>query len=200
MTERTPEGDLIDTETGEIVTTHEQAHAHMEGALEPTAVRTGAEVAKLPTTVAELLATFAQDEPTDMEVASWILEPDGMEQGDPEESSRAILARILMSETADEVIASREVTHAGDILGEGISIEGVKWQRSDHQQASSCYAVLTATSLNDARPMTITCGGRNVMMQLLKLRMLGAFPQRAMIQKSRKPTSNGYYPLWLEPA
>lgn len=198
MNERMSDGTLIDTETGEVIPLTKEEQARVNAALVPTQVVGGSEVAKLPTSIAELVATFAQQEPSDMEVAQWVLEPDMMEQADPEESARAILARILMSGTAEEVLKSRDVTHAQDILGEPIMIESIKWQRSDHQQSSSCYVVMTAQSLNDQRPMIITCGGRNVMMQLLKLRMLDAFPVNVRIDKSTKPTSNGYYPLWME--
>lgn len=192
------DGNVVDDETGEIVApagTHGIQHS---GAIEPTAVHTSAEVAQLPTTLAELIATFGQTQPSHFEVAQWVLEPDMMEQNDPEESARAILARILMSETADDVLKSRDVTHAQDILGEAIQVDSVTWQRSDHQQASSCYVVMHGKSLNDDRSMVITCGGRNVMMQLLKLDMIGAFPVKVRIEKSRKATANGYWPLWME--
>lgn len=191
--------EYVDTETGEVLTGEVITGPGSGTVVIPTQVTKGSEVARFPETFAELADFFTQDEPSPMEVARWIFEPDQMEERDPEESARAILARIFAADTAEEILATREVTHAQDILNEAINIQSVKWQRSDFQQGSSCYAVVTATRVTDDSPVTITCGGRNVMGQLLKLSMNGHLPRRAAITQSAKPTARGYKPLWLEP-
>lgn len=190
----------VDPETGEIIHDEHADIPHQGGAIEPTSVAKGAELDRLPADFNDLAAYFAQDEPSPREVMQWILEADQMEETDPEDSARAIIARILMSQTTEEVLATSTAYHAQDMLQQQLEIRSVKWQRSDHQQGSSCYAVLTAVTLEDGEQKIITCGGKNVMTQLLKLSMMNAFPARARITKAVKPTRNGYYPLWLEPA
>lgn len=195
---RPPHG--VDPETGEII--HDD-HADIPGqraAVEPANVVKGSELARLPEDFTDLAAFFAQEEPTPREVMSWILEPDQMQESDPEEATRAILARILTSETAEDVLATSTAVHAQDLLGVPLEVQGIKWQRSDFQEGTSCYVVMQVTDLNDQTRKVVTCGGKNVMTQLLKLQMLGAFPARARIAKALKPTRNNYYPLWLEPA
>jgi hypothetical protein len=200
MSDTLHEDEYVDEETGEIMRRVPAQTTGESGALEPTSVVTSSQLARIPETFSDLAELFTEQEPSPMEVARWILDPDQMAERDPEESARAILARILSAGTAEEVLASREVTHARDILGEAIEVHAIKWQRSDFQQGSSCYVVMHAKSLNDARDLTITCGGRNVMMQLLKLQSINALPARCRITQSAKQTSNGYLPLWLEPA
>lgn len=192
--------EYVDTETGEVMTSEQATAAGTGTVVIPTQVTKGSDLARIPQSLAELASIFAQDEPSDLEVAQWILEPDQMAETDPEESTRAILARILSAQTAEEVLATQDVIHAQDIIGEGINATGVKWQRSEHQQSSSCYAVITGQRIADQSNVVVTCGARQVMMMLLKLRMLDAFPQRIRIAKKSKPTAAGYYPLFLEPA
>lgn len=201
MSKDTPfEGTIVDQDATEVYTTDPALDENPDEPIQPTAVLHSTELARLPESVEGLLALFAQEEPTPKEVMSWILEPEQMEERDAEESARAIIARIMFSETVDDVLATSKATHAQDVLGIAFEISAVKWQRSDHQQGSSCYAVITATDLACDEKRVITCGGRNVMTQLLKLSMMKVLPVRARIVKTDKPTANGYHPLWLEPA
>jgi hypothetical protein len=200
MIQEQEDGTFLNTDTGEVHDEHPNGSTTVTGALVPTQVSMGRELEILPADFAGLATLFAEQEPAPMEVARWILEPDQMDVRDPEESTRAILARILAADTAEQVLATRDVVHAKDILGEPLLIDTIKWQRSDYQQGSSCYVVMSGKRLQDESPVTVTCGGRNVMMQLLKLQHIGALPARMRITQAAKQTANGYLPLWLEPA
>lgn len=185
---------VADTETGERV-----QGTPVEGVIVPRQ-DTGSSTLVLPEDLKDLAALFTEREPTPREVMGWVLGQDEMEERDPEEGAMAIVARILSAETAEDVLAISQVVHAQDILGMPISIHRIKWQRGELEGSANCYAVITATNLQDDEKITITCGGINVMTQLVKLGMIGEFPYRARITKATKPTKRGYLPLWLEPA
>lgn len=187
--------------TGEILDPQEETG--QAGTPEPTVpaqVVKGSELAALPENLSELAAFFAEPEPTPQEVVRWIAGTSEMDDSDPEDTMRSIMARILSATTAEDILSGHKVTHAQDILNMPIKVDSVKWQKSRMNDGSACYAVITAESLEGEQKLTITCGGRNVMTQLLAFQVHQLYPVRCVIRPSSKPTEAGYYPLWLEPA
>lgn len=175
----------VDTVTGEIL---------------PTTVSLGRDIAALPDDLGELAALFSEPEMSPTQVVRWILGEETLEENDPEETARAIMARILTAGSADQVLNGHKVIHGLDILETPIRIHAVKWQRSTLGGASSCYAVISAERIDSGEYITVTTSGRNVMVQLIKMSMNGWLPVVARITKSANPTANGFWPLWLEPA
>lgn len=200
MTATTPSGDQYDTVTGEIIETPPPAAAAADLPAVPDQVALGRELEAMPEDFSELAEYFAEPQPDPREVVAWIMGTAEQEQGDPEDTARSILARILSADSADQLLTGHRVVHAQEILGIALDITAVKWQRSTLEGASNVYAVVTATPLGSEQTQTITCGGRNVMMQLLNAQHRGFLPLRCVIQRSAKPTANGFHPLWLEPA
>lgn len=185
---------VADTETGERV-----QGTPLSGVVVPSGAGR-ADLAHLDSELADMVAMFADPEPTPREVMGWILKQEEMDEVDPEDAARSIVARILMADSAEDVLAVSKVTHAKDILQMPIEIHSVKWQRGGFEEGANCYAVIAATLLQDDERVTVTCGGVNVMTQLVKLGIIGAYPIHARIVQSAKPTAKGYFPLWLEPA
>lgn len=176
----------------------ERIAAPVEGTVIPRQ-SAGAEVSLLPESLADLADMFREVEPTPREVMGWILGQEEMPETDPEEGARAIVARILSAESADDVLSISSVTHAQEILQVPLEIFRVKWQRGTFEEGTTCYVVLSAVVIETGERVTITCGGTNVMVQLVKMGIIGAFPFKARITKSIKATARGFYPLWLEP-
>lgn len=170
------------------------------GEILPDTIAMGRELATLPEEFGDLAAYFAAPEPSAKEVMLWIMGEDQMSEADPEETSRAIMARILAADSAFEVLSGHRVVHAQDIMETPIKIHAVKWQRSTLEGPTACYAVIDAQRLDEEGHITVTTSGRNVMVQLLKLQHGGYLPVVARISQSTNPTARGYRPLWLEPA
>ena len=118
---------------------------------------------------------------------------------DPEAVARAIAQDILTAPTIDEVFARRELTHARDVLGEPLTVLGVRWMQGDYDTAGpGFYAVMEAAN-HDGEKVQVSCGARNVMAQLWRLNELGAFPIQVAIVESGRTTAAGYKPMILEP-
>ena len=117
-----------------------------------------------------------------------------------EDASRSIVARILASEDAETVLADSAATPAQEVLGRPLQVYGVRWLRSAYEEGPVVFALLDVADIESGERMTVSCGARNVMAQLLRLDQLGALPVAVVIRKADKATANGYYPLWLAKA
>lgn len=116
---------------------------------------------------------------------------------DPEQAQVDIIRRILSSSGAD-ALAQAQPVKARDVLGVPLEIRGVRWMRSAIADSPiGLYALIDATDGRDGSELLITCGGQNVMAQLLVLARDQAFPQTCQIVEAGE-TARGYRPMWLE--
>lgn len=111
---------------------------------------------------------------------------------------RAIIGRILRSDTVADILAPQAIEHARDLVDQPLTIKSVRVQESDFDEGPGIYAVCEAEVLDDGRTTTFSCGGSNVLAQLYRLAQLNALPVDLVIKRATKPTKNGFYPLWLE--
>lgn len=116
---------------------------------------------------------------------------------DPNRAAREIVQSILDAESADEVLAETEVTHARDMLDEAFVALGVHFHSSDFAgEGSGVYAVIDGAT-KDGDKLTITCGARNVVAQLYRLATLNAFPRPVMIVERGRPKDGKAAPMRL---
>lgn len=119
---------------------------------------------------------------------------------DPEQVSRAILERIMAAETFEEAFAPQAKIPAwrDRFLDKPVRVTDVHFNRSTIEGGQSAvYAVVDLVD-SDGVQETVTCGGRNVLVQLLKMLEKGWTDQTVML--TSKKTSEGYTVLWLEAA
>lgn len=116
---------------------------------------------------------------------------------DPDTVADDIVARILASETLEEVFAPQAVEHARDLVGQPMTIQRAKVNQSDYEGGPGVYAIVEAVLHDDGRTTTFSCGGRNVLAQLYKAAQMGAIPIDVVLEEAPRPTKNGYRPLWL---
>lgn len=119
------------------------------------------------------------------------------EEQDPAEVQEAILRRIMAADSPEEILAPQGTVKAKDLLGRPIDIMGFRMQRSDLEEGPGFYAVIDAVDPFDQKPMVISCGAANVMVQLLALHKLKAFPTQAKFTEAERKTKNGYKPISL---
>lgn len=196
MTTKDTDSITVDPATGEILT---QATGALEGAVLPAARDGRFELTGPPATLDELIAQYTEPEPGVVEVFSWIMAAAEMPEDGPEDSQLSIMLRIMQGTVPDEILGSQEVMSAGDLLGETLHINGVKFKRSSFSEGAACYALISAHRETTDTDVVISCGGKNVQTQLLNMRERGFLPFKAAVLKASKPTANGFYPLWLEP-
>lgn len=117
-----------------------------------------------------------------------------------EQVSIDIIARILDARTVDDVLGGAGVTSASDYLDTPFHLTGVHFNRSGFDSAGPAfYAILEGADL-DGVPVTVSCGAKNVIAQAWKLQDMGALPVAVQLRQSSKPTSAGFYVMWLEAA
>lgn len=147
-----------------------------------------------------MLAQIVGAEPSAQEILQAIVGGEDLPEASAQQSQSGIVARILGAGGADAVLDMGEPTKAEELEQVPLNVTGVRWMRSTFDEGPGVYAVVDATRTDNDEQVKVTCGGVNVMTQLLKLQTLGAFPQNVKIVKSSRPTKSGYYPYWLQPA
>jgi hypothetical protein len=124
--------------------------------------------------------------------------PEGLAVSDPELVTREILERIMNAETFDEAFKPQELTAWRDLIDVPVRVLGFKLNPSG-LEGQAVYAVVELERLDgdmdNPAKLTVTCGGRNVMMQLVKALEKGWLQNPVAMTK--KATSEGYEVLWL---
>jgi len=123
-------------------------------------------------------------------------------RSDPEVASRMILERILNAETFEEAFAPQTLDSWRDMLEIPVRVTDLRFNRSGFTgQGSPIYAVVDLIRLDTGEAKTVTCGGRNVLAQLLTGLKFGWFGENGhAVSMSAKPTADGNTVLWLVPA
>lgn len=119
---------------------------------------------------------------------------------DPAEAATAIVDRILGAETIEEVFAVAGTLAADDMLETPFRMSKVEFAESDYEEGSPVYAIITGTTEEDGTEFVLTCGGRNVVAQLASAARFGEVPFALQLERNKKPTKAGFYPLWLKQA
>lgn len=118
--------------------------------------------------------------------------------GDPKEAAMAIVERILSAPDIESIFNMQGTLGADDILNVGFMLKGVEFRKSDYLEGSPVYAIMTAEVDGMPGEQVITCGGSNVCAQLAAADKFGLPPFPLMLTRPDRPTSNGFYPLWLQ--
>lgn len=121
---------------------------------------------------------------------------------DPEVVSRAIMERILAAETFEAAFAAQNLEGWREYLDVPVFVQGFHLNRStyDAPGSSPVYAVVDLTLAADGEPVTVTCGGRNVLMQLVKMLERGWFDRPVRLVAKQTAADHGGSALWLESA
>jgi hypothetical protein len=117
---------------------------------------------------------------------------------DPAEVATDIVRRILTSE-GEQALAQRTTTKAAEVLDKPLEIRAVRWLRSGiEDNPIGIYALVDAVDLGNGEELLVTCGGQNVMAQLLVLDRDESLPIKAYLEQMPE-TQRGFRPLWLRP-
>lgn len=118
---------------------------------------------------------------------------------DPEAMSRAIVERIMQAETFDEAFKPQQLEAWREYMDVPVLVKDFHLNRSSFDGAGApIYAVVDIEKLDDGETVTVTCGGRNVLTQLVKMLQKGWTDQP--VKLTGRQTGEGYTALWLEAA
>lgn len=118
---------------------------------------------------------------------------------DADSVSRGIILRILEA-TPETLFERQELDAWNEHLGRPAEVLGLHLNRSTVEQGeggSPVYAVVDVNWLDDGEKASVTCGGRNVLAQLVRAHQLGLIPG-VRVKLSASRTGEGYQVLWLE--
>jgi hypothetical protein len=116
---------------------------------------------------------------------------------DPEAVAKAITNRILEAESVEDVLSPQECRHARELLDVPLRFFDLHFNQSDFEEGAGFYAIANCEDVESGDRFAVACGGRNVMAQLLRLHQIGAFPIDLKFEQARRPTRQGFWPLWL---
>lgn len=106
-----------------------------------------------------------------------------------------ILAGYLNAESLADLLDVGTTVKAEDVVGKPIVVTAVHYNTSKIVDGPPVYAVITAKG--DGKPLTVTCGSRNVMTQLFAANAKGWLPFECVLDELPHPTANGFYPMYL---
>ena len=118
--------------------------------------------------------------------------------GDPEAVSRAIVERVLAAESFEDAFAPQEIPSWRSLMDVPVLVRSVHLNRSTFDAGSPIYAVCDLMIADSGEITTVTCGGRNVLAQLLTMLKNGW--QNHPVRLTAKTTGEGYSVLWLQAA
>lgn len=121
------------------------------------------------------------------------------EDEDTEEVYARMAAQLMAATTADEVFDSQDSTKADTILGIPVWVTEVSIRESDEEFAEGLgyFAVVKGIRSDKRSECAISCGGWSVVMELIRIHMLGELPQMMVFRKKERKTKRGYYPLYI---
>ena len=155
------------------------------------------------TETAETSKALAKPTPKELEAAYAAIldgQPLPGAGNDPEVVSRAIAERIMNSDSFEDVFSPQELEAWTNYVGEVVLVKDFNLNPttfSTGEGTPACYAVVDI-QLADGTVKTVSCGGRNVLMQLVKA-LENGWLNRPLVLIS-KQTSEGNTALWLQDA
>lgn len=117
---------------------------------------------------------------------------------DPEAMSRAIMERILNAQSFEDAFTQQNLTPWRSMLGREVKVTDVHFNRSTVEgDGPPVYAVCDLVDTDTGETISVSCGGANVLMQLVVGVRNGWFADNA-VRLIENKTANGYGALWLE--
>jgi hypothetical protein len=124
---------------------------------------------------------------------------------DPEAVSRAIVERILSAESFDEAFKPQQLAAWRDYLEMPVYVRGfhlnpTALESSEGRTSPSVYAIVDIEPVDERNgaAMTVTCGGRNVLTQLvMMLQHKGDGWMDKPVKMTSRQTSDNFQALWL---
>lgn len=122
---------------------------------------------------------------------------------DPEQMSREIFEQILGAESNEELNQLGQATGWRDLEGKTVKLgANFRWRPSSYEEGAPYFLIVPVELvLPDGRleRKTLTTGSLNVLAQLMNMAARNTYAGTLVrLKRAEKPSSRGYYPLWLE--
>lgn len=140
------------------------------------------------------------DTSDELNVASWYKDSGDVEV-EPIDTSRMQfeeLARILSSETLEDILKQTTVMAASDLDGETVQVLGYTRLPSTKADSALRFYLMIDIVTGDGEFVKVTCGAMKVMARIMSLRAHGHLPCLGAFVVASRPTSSGNYPIDFE--
>jgi hypothetical protein len=126
--------------------------------------------------------------------------PEFVDETDPDEMSRQILAQILASETVQDVFSVVGEAHGWrEYADVPVELHGFRWRPSDKYEASKFFLIVFATDLTNGESLALTTGSMNIIAQLVALADQDSLEgTKVKLVIPEKTTKAGFRPLHLQ--
>lgn len=116
---------------------------------------------------------------------------------DPDDVVRGIVARTLEAGSLDELLNRQAVVGLRDLMARTLVISDVRWGTSTYEDGLPFYAIIDAADAVTGEKLVVTTGAMQPMAQLYMMKKHNWLPAAVKVDTTAKPTSGGYYPVWL---
>lgn len=134
--------------------------------------------------------------PATQSLVQWLAEKATEGDMDTFAAMEAAIARMMQSESPDQVLAEDMPLHGKDFLDTPFTCSGFSLREGEFEEGSPFYAMLEVTVGNTGERRVISVGGWKVLAQLMMLDIMEAFPVVLIIRG--RPTRKGYTVLSLQ--
>lgn len=152
--------------------------------------------AHAPDDQGDQLATI---ETTDDQAAALFDHAQSLKAESAEQIQERILRNVLASGSITDLLNAGSATPAQELYDVPLKFTGIRASESEYQDGPELYLHVDARILSNDDAVTVSCGARDVVMKLLVADQRGWFPFDAVITQAKKPTKDGFYPVFLRP-
>jgi hypothetical protein len=117
----------------------------------------------------------------DSAVAEYMTDMDATSDESPEAIQLEIARRILAAPDEKSLWAATTVKSAKDVVNQPIEVQHVRWVKSAYAGGAPKFAIIDGTMVYGGDPVTVSCGGLNVVLTLYKLQKFGSLPAKIVI-------------------
>lgn len=109
----------------------------------------------------------------------------------------SMIAQIANATDWQGVSLGGKIDKFSEVAESDVVVMSVRARPSEIKGGADIYLVVTGYTADDSVMFEAATSSMTVMLQLLKLHALGAFPIVCHVEEARKPTRAGYYPQRL---
>lgn len=118
---------------------------------------------------------------------------------DSEAAQRAIVERILASDTLEETFRSATTIATRELVGKPIAIRDCRWMRSDIEDARGVYMLLDCADLQTGEVFVANTGSPTVLAIVWANKQHGRLPIEVKVVEAAAAKPGRNAPLTLEP-
>lgn len=110
-----------------------------------------------------------------------------------------VLRQVLAATTAADILRAGEAVPADTLCDVPLRILGIRASESGFVDGADYYLHVDAEIVSNGDPVTFSCGASDVAMKLIRMDQLGLFPTVVRLEKAKKATQAGFFPMFLRP-